>query len=1148
MADDMERFITEWRASSGSERANSQPFLVDLCRLLELPPPEKANQFTETTYGFERKVIFKHGDGTKSSGFIDFYKRGAFVLESKQAQEDAVQQVFLPGVGSKAGIKRGTGAWKTAMVRAKNQAESYARALPASEGRPPFLIVADVGHCFELYSEFTLTGATYTPFPDPKNHRIQIEALQDPTVRELLRTVWLDPMSLDPSRRQAEVTLSVAASLARLAKSLEIEHAPEVVSAFLMRCLFTMFAEDVGLLPKGCFSSLLGVLLEKPSGFVPTCEELWTKMNSGGFCVALQEEVIHFNGGLFKEAKALPLNRNQLVMLLEAAKANWRDVEPAIFGTLLEQALDPKVRHKLGAHYTPRAYVERLVLPTVIEPLREEWNGVQAAATLLFHQGKQLEAWEAVKDFHKRLTQIRVLDPACGTGNFLYVSLEHLKRLEAEVLDYESDLGREGLSQAFLAEMKNLTVDPRQLLGLELNPRATAIAELVLWIGYLQWHFRTKGDVQPPVPVIQNFGNIQWHDALINHGGLEPVIGKDGSPLMRWDGMSTKVNPATGKPLPDETKQAPVMRFKDPKPFQWPEADYIVGNPPFLGGKDKRDGFGEAYFEAIHKAYPKVPKSADFVMFWWYKAALAAHDGKLRRFGFITTNSMTQTFNRRVVEPFLADAKHPVSIVYAVPDHPWKDDSGAADVRISMTVGEAGHSDGRLCRVTAEKPGEHGEVSVELLEYFGRINPDLSIGADLTIAEGLKANENLSCPGVKLHGAGFIVTPEQAAILGLGKRPGLEKHIRPYVNGRDLTANSRGVMVIDCFGLSENEVRDRYPEVYEWLHDRVKPDRDANASKTKDAAGYAKKWWLFGKPRETFRPALAGLSRYIATVETAKHRVFQFLDAAILPDNMLVNVASEDAYNLGVLSSRFHGLWAVEAGGRLGVGHTPRYNKTRCFETFPFPPTPAPGFKARIRDLAERIDAHRKERLAMFPELTLTKLYNVLESLREERDLTEEERDIKEKGLVGLLLEFHEDLDDAVAEAYGWPAGLEEQEVLSRLLALNQERLVEEAQGLIRWLRPEYQAPQAPRTVQLPSGLVAMPAKVKKAIIPWPNTLPEQATAVAAVLAAQSKPVNAEQIAKAFKRAKRERVAELLETLASLGQVRRLEEGRYSVA
>jgi hypothetical protein len=1150
MTDVIESFIAKWKPSGGSERANAQHFLIDLCRLLGLEEPVPVKPGEPSDYGFEREVVFKHGDGTQSRGRIDLYRREAFVLEAKQASDKEMERAVLPGVGSKAGLRRNTGAWKTAMLRAKNQAESYARALPAREGRPPFLIVADVGHCFELYAEFTRSGATYTPFPDPRNHRIPIDALRDQDKRELLRAVWLDPMSLDPSKRQARVTLEVAESLARLAKSLEAQdHAPRAVSDFLMRCLFTMFSEDVGLLPKNGFTGLLEELLEAPSGFVPQIEELWASMNEGGWCAGLKKKVLYFNGGLFKDARALPLNWSQLQLLLAAARADWRDVEPAIFGTLLEQALDPAVRHRLGAHYTPRAYVERLAYPTVIDPLREQWRGVQAAATLLLGQGKLREAWEEVKAFHKVLTQVRILDPACGTANFLYVCLEHLKRLEAEVLDFEGDLGREGLSQEFLAEMKNLTVDPRQFLGLEINPRAAAIAELVLWIGYLQWHFRTKGDVCPPEPVIQSFGNIEERDALIERGALTPVTGKDGAPLTRWDGVSTVVHPVSGKPVPDETQRVPVMRFENPKPYEWPQADFVVGNPPFLGGKDKRDVFGEAYFEAIHKAYPAVPKSADFVMFWWHKAALAAQGGRVRRFGLIATNSLVQTFNRRVVEPFLAGAKHPVSLVFAVPDHPWKDGGDAADVRISMTVGEAGHVEGRLCRVAGEEPGDHGEMNVTLEESFGRINPDLTIGVDFSLAESLKAVEGLSCRGVSLHGAGFIVTPEEAAALGLGRRPGLEAHIRPYVNGRDLTAAGRGAMAIDCFGLSIGEVRERYPEVYQRLSDRVKPEREGKANTTKDAAGYAAKWWLFGKPRETFRPALAGLPRYIATVETAKHRVFQFLDAAILPDNMLVNIASADAYILGVLSSRVHVLWAVEAGGRLGVGHTPRYNKTRCFETFPFPPEPAPALKNRIRELAGRIDAHRKERLALHPALlTLTRLYNVLEALREGRALTEAERAVHDAGLAGMLLELHRDLDRAVAGAYGWPEDLGEQDVLARLLALNLERREEESRGLIRWLRPDYQAPQAPRAVQLPSGLAALPAKTRKAALPWPGTLPEQAAAVAAVLSAQPKPASSEQIAKLFKRAKRERVTELLETLASLGQVRRVDGGRYAAA
>ncbi len=1148
MAENIERFIAKWKPSGGSEQANSQPFLLDLCRLLDLPEPEPAIHGEATAYGFERKVIFKHGDGSQSRGRIDLYRRGTFVLEAKQALEVATESLILPGVGSKAGLKRGSGAWKTAMLRAKNQAESYARALPAREGRPPFLLVVDIGHCIELYTEFTRSGATYTPFPDPKNHRIKIEDLRNPEVCDLLRTVWLNPMSLDPSKRQAKVTLQIAANLGKLAKLLEAEdHEPRVVADFLMRCLFTMFAEDVGLLPANSFTFLLDSLLEAPSGFVPTVEELWAKMNSGGWCVALKKEVLYFNGGLFRDAKALALNRSQIQLLLHASRVNWKDVEPAIFGTLLEQALDPKVRHKLGAHYTPRAYVERLVLPTVIEPLREEWRSVQAAATLLNGQGKVREAWETVKGFHKRLTQVRVLDPACGTANFLYVCLEHLKRLEAEVLDFEGAIGSEGLSQEFLAEMKNLTVDPRQLLGIEINPRAAAIAELVLWIGYLQWHFRTRGDVNPPVPVIQNFGNIMERDALIDHKGLEPVMDKDGRPMTRWDGVSTTLNPATGEPVPDAKKQVPVKCYKDPKPFEWPHSDFIIGNPPFIGNKMLRRVVGSAYFEALRKVYPNVPGAADFVMYWWEKAAKAVQTGKSNRFGLIATNSVTHNFNRRVLQRYL-EGNPPLSLRYAIPDHPWVDTKDGAAVRIAMAVGQAGIHKGILESYIEKKDHEQNNT-VTIQTEEGRINSDLTIGFDLSSSLPLKANARMSCQGVKLVGEGFSISKSKATELGLGNITNLEKYIRPIMNGMDITNSNRYKYAIDLFGLDEYQVKKSFPEVYQWLSNTVKIQRNAKKDNTKDAMIFSKKWWLFGKPRETFRPALENISRYIATPETSKHRLFVFLDSNILPDGSLMAIASADAYHLGILSSRFHVAWAVMAGGRLGVGDTPRYNKTRCFETFPFPSDPAPALKTRIRSLAERLDNHRKDRLAQYPiELTLTKVYNVLDALNTGRPLTDAEKLIHDKGLVGLLKEIHDNLDIAVAEAYGWPADMGEQEILSRLLALNEERRIEEAQGLVRWLRPDYQAPSAPRAVQLPTGLVALPTKAKKTALPWPGTLPEQAAAIAAVLSAQAAPMSAEKVATVFKRAKRERVVELLETLTTLGQVQRLEDGLYAVA
>jgi hypothetical protein len=390
---------------------------------------------------------------------------------------------------------------------------------------------------------------------------------------------------------------------------------------------------------------------------------------------------------------------------------------------------------------------------------------------------------------------------------------------------------------------------------------------------------------------------------------------------------------------------------------------------------------------------------------------------------------------------------------------------------------------------------------------------------------------------VSLHGSGFIVTPEQAADLGLGRVPGLERHIRPYRNGRDITQISRDVMVIDLFGLNETEVRDRFPEVYQWILERVKPARDQNRR-----ASYRDNWWIHGEPRASFRPALEGLERYIATVETSKHRFFVFLDAQILPDNKLVNIASDDSYVLGVLSSRIHVEWALAAGGRLV--DRPVYVKSKCFEAFPFP-APTEEQMLRIRDLAEKLNAHRKRQQQLYPTLTLTAMYNVLEKLRSEEPLTEAERTIHEYGLVAVLRQLHDELDQAVASAYGWPADLSTPEILMRLVALNRERVAEEAQGRIRWLRPEYQNPAGTVQTQI-EGTQRVKGKRRQRKIPWPKALAGQAAAITAVLAQSPEPLDMAQLAASFKGARRDRLQEILETLEALGQIRMIEEEGYT--
>ena len=641
-------FITRWKRSSASERANYALFLSELCDLIGVSRPDPSTSDEDAnTYVIDKAVVFKELDGTSTTNFIDLYKRSCFILEAKQGSNPTAGKDTLisPRKLKRGTAVRGTHGWDEAMLAARGQAERYAKALPASEGWPPFLVVVDVGHSIELYADFSLTGKAYLPFPDPRTFRILLEHLTDPAIQDRLRAIWLDPLSLDPARETAKVTREVAGKLATLARNLELQHSPKAVAEFLTRCIFTSFAEDVKLLPERGWLNLLQSLRDDVANFPPMAEALWQTMNDGGFSPILRSHILKFNGGLFESTKALPLTRDQLGLLIEAADSRWRDVEPAIFGTLLERALDPDERHALGAHYTPRAYVERLVIPTLVEPLRDDWRNALAVITQQVNAGDQASAIETAQAFHRQLCSTRVLDPACGSGNFLYVALEHMKRLEGEVLETLRSLGE--TQQAL--EHTGLTVDPHQLLGIELNPRAAVIADLVLWIGYLQWHFRTRGDAQPPIPVIRNFHNIVEADALLTWKKRIPALDKDGQAITQWDGVTKKQHPTTGKDIPDETARRPVYEYIDPKRYKWEDADFIVGNPPFIGGKDIRAELGDGYVAALRKVYDEVPDSADFVMYWWQRAAELARAGKLRRFGLITTNSLPQIFNRKVV-------------------------------------------------------------------------------------------------------------------------------------------------------------------------------------------------------------------------------------------------------------------------------------------------------------------------------------------------------------------------------------------------------------------------------------------------------------------------------------------------------------------
>ena len=1059
-------FVDRWFGrEGGAERANYALFLTEFCQTLGLPPPDPSGKGLGS-YEFEAPVKSQAALGTKGTGRIDLYKKDCFILEAKQSQVrpgeaipadapekalETVTDLFGTIIGHTASATKKAPRYDRLMADARVQAERYALALPDNHKTPPFLIVADIGRSFELYFDWAGNGRGYSFFPDQQNYRITLDQLHDEKIRDLLRAIWTDPASVDPRLKAAEVTRDIAKQLSLVAGHLEenqrqlnpgkdedaVAFGIESTSLFLMRILFCMFAEDVELLPKGSFTAFLDEAREKSEVWWRRgLSDLWRQMSTAAlperFWSFGDAQIRYFNGNLFSSSQVYDLDKPFKGTLFTAAKQDWRSVEPAIFGTLLEQVLTKAQRAQLGAHYTPRPYVQRLVSATFGDVLNEEWEVAETAARKAADAGKASKAIKCVAAFHARLCALRILDPACGTGNFLYVSMEELLRLEGKALALSESLGHAIVP----------AVHPNQFLGLELNPRAAVIAELVLWVGWLRHrlanHPTAIGD-----PVLPTLTNINGG----SHGGFDAVLRRT----------------TTGEP---DTENPAVPN--------WPEADFIVGNPPFIGGKDIRAKLGGEYAEALWKANPRVPKSADFVMQWWDHAAwlLTRPDTQLRRFGFVTTNSITQTFSRRVIEGYLSKSspsllgedQKGLSLILAIPDHPWtKATKDAAAVRIAMTVAQAGAHDGRLLEIAREEELASDDPKLFTSEAIGSINADLTLGADVTLTEKLLANTGICHDGVKLHGKGFSITRKEAEALGLGKREGLEAFIRPYRNGRDLTGQPldgpQNKMVIDLFGLTEKSVRQQYPELYQHLYATVKPERDLNRRAT-----YRDNWWIFGEPRRVLRPALNGLARYIATVDTAKHRIFQFLETETVCDDKVVIVAGEDGYIHGVLSSFVHVQWSLITGGWLGYGNDQVYVKSKVFDPFPFPDA-TPDQRATIAELAEELDATRKAALAEVLGLTMTEIYNLRAKLQSGEKLSATDENRARAARAGIVHRLHEQIDAAVADAYGWAddyhkGSLTPSEIVTRLVALNAQRVTEEAAGNIRWLRPDYQIPK----------------------------------------------------------------------------------------
>jgi type II restriction/modification system DNA methylase subunit YeeA len=977
-------FIATWQANTRNEQAASKAHFLDLCALFGVPTPQ--SDPTGTTYAFEKGVKKAAGGG----GWADVWKRGCFGWEYKSRGHD--------------------------LEKAHDQLLRYAGALE----NPPLLISSDMDR---IIVRTNWTNAV------SERREFGLEDLRDPSVRALLKTCWTDPERWRPAVTRQMLTEKAAGDFAELARRLrERGHNPQTVAHFVNRLVFCLFADDVGLLPERLLDGLLDYAGKSPANFAPAASELFRAMRDRGGRVGFQA-VQWFNGGLFDDDTALPLDSGDITLLTRMAALDWAEIDPSIFGTLFERGLDPDKRSQLGAHYTDRDKIGLLVGAVVVQPLLAEWAEVRAtiadamtkraaisrqtgeasaaamvlaeaeAMTVESHRARKTiqrtattnrakqtalfaEAQGLYGRFMEHLRAFRVLDPACGSGNFLYLSLLALKDLELRFGIEAETLGLEpGLPM----------IGPEAVLGIEINPYATELARVSVWIGHIQWA-RRNGFPPPQDPVLRTLHTIENRDA---------VLAEDGTPA------------------------------------EWPKADAIVGNPPFLGDKVMIANMGETYTQQLRAAYAgRVPGGADLVCYWFEKAREELAAERVKFVGLVATNSIRGGANRRVLDRIVAE-----NVIYrAWSDEPWSLDGAA--VRVSL-----------VCFA----PSFDGPVKLDGAEAAA-IHADLSAGgADLTTAQQLPENKRVAFSGIQKTGP-FELDGETARTM-LREPPNPngrsnQEVVKPWWNGLDVTRRQRDMWIVD-FGLVESESAVAFfVQPYAWLARLVKPMRVGKREERTNTC-----WWLFQWSRPVMRAAIKDLGRFIVSPEVSKHRVFAWATSSICPDKNLIVLARDDDTTFGILHSRFHEAWSLRLGTALE--DRPRYTPSTTFETFPFPEGLTPNIPAaayehdpRARRIAtaacalveardrwlnpadlvdivpeavpgfpDRIMPKNKDAARILKARTLTALYN--------------RRGTPEGAWLDNL---HRALDAAVASAYGWPEDIATDEALARLLAINHTR------------------------------------------------------------------------------------------------------------
>lgn len=975
-----QELIDKWGAGGPayalSERAGAQPHFMDLCSMLGVQTPGDA-----VNYCFE-PYVSKTGSGR---GFADVWKRGHFAWEYK-----------APGRKLDAALR---------------QLMMYA--LPLEN--PPLLVVSD-RLVIEIHTHFTGHPS--------ECHVIRLEDLTRPEVQEKLRWLFSSPERFKPTKTNRQITEDAAKTFAETADRLRAAGVPATkASHFLSQCLFCFFAEDVELLPARLFERLVGVHMT-PAQMRQQLTQLFEKMRDGGMFGV--DQVLHFNGGLFQVIDIPDLTPEDVKALREASSMDWSAIDPSIFGTLFERGLDPSKRAQLGAHYTDPATIWRIVKPVVQDPLDAEWKkDAQAIEALLTKRDALRESAKTIKDtkkygrvrtqandcqreaqalfsaFLEKLRGFRILDPACGSGNFLYLSLKALKDLEHRI-----NLEAEALG---LQRQHDVT-GPHNVLGIEINEYASELARITIWIGELQWRAQ-HGYSFKTNPVLEPLDCIETRDAIVNSDGAEA---------------------------------------------SWPAASVVVGNPPFLGTKKMRREVGNEYTDRLRAAYAgRVVGFADLVCYWFEKARAKIVSGELGAAGLVATDSLRGGLNRKVLDGIVETA----TIYEAWSSLPWVNEGASLQVCLVAFASKAFTVQPHLDGVAVTK-----------------INSDLTSGEDLTTARVLPENQGAAFYTTVKAGPFDIPGELARKWLALPNPHGRSNAdvVKPWANGKGVVERPKDMWIVDFGCDMSEEDASLYEAPFEYVLQKAKPERINNPRPS-----YKKYWWLLAEPIPLMRTALAGLPRYLAVLGTAKHRIFTWVHGSILPDHALIAFARSDDTTFGILQSRFHVLWSLRLGTALD--DRPRYTPTTSFDTFPFPDGLRPldtaskavssttggalipaGLAAQVTTKATAI-AEAAKRLYDRREAWL----NPPDWIVREADVTPlgmttspypavvkakpgHEAELAKRTLTKLYNEMpawlktaHEQLDAAVAAAYGWTdytAAMPEGEVRARLLALNLSR------------------------------------------------------------------------------------------------------------